>query len=37
MLPHIDKKSKNTIFNNEDYMNIPNIEIIKLDQPDTIK
>ncbi|CAK80044.1 unnamed protein product (macronuclear) [Paramecium tetraurelia] len=37
MLPYINKKPKNTIFNEEEYMNIPNIEIIKLDQSDKIK
>ncbi|CAD8175930.1 unnamed protein product [Paramecium octaurelia] len=37
MLPYINKKPKNTIFNDEEFMNIPNIEIIKLDQPDKIK
>ena len=37
MLPYINKKPKNTIFNDEEYMNIPNIEIIKLDESERVK
>lgn len=37
MLPYINKKQKNTIFNDEGYMNIPNIEIIKLDGCESVK
>ncbi|CAD8069705.1 unnamed protein product [Paramecium primaurelia] len=36
ILPYMYKKPKNTIFNDDEYMNIPNIEIIILDQPDKI-
>ncbi|CAD8073116.1 unnamed protein product [Paramecium sonneborni] len=37
MLPYINKKPKNCIFNDEEYMNIPNIEIIKLDDQERVK
>ena len=37
MLPYINNKPKNTIFNDEEYMNIQHIEIIKLDEPEKVK
>lgn len=37
MLPYINEKPKNTIFNESDYMNIENIDVITLDQPESIK
>jgi hormone-sensitive lipase len=31
MLPYMNEKPKNTIFNDHEYMNIENIEVIALD------
>ena len=33
----MNEKSKTTIFNEHDYMNIENIEVIALDLPENIK